>query len=90
MLDFRFRVLEPDRAAPLLDRSAKPHLIVQATGARVIVPSPPKIGPLRTTQAPQTGRSYSVIFANPGGYIKRGNQVTVVIGDFRAEDLTVE
>jgi hypothetical protein len=90
MLDFRYRVLDPTKAAPLLDRSVKPHLIDQASGAKVIVPSPPKIGPLRTTQAPQAGRSYFVIFANPGVYIERGSKVTVVIGDFRAEDLTVE
>ena len=31
-----------------------------------------------------------MFFANPGQYIKRGNLATVVIGDFQAENLTVE
>jgi len=42
--------------APLADRGIKPYLIDQASGAKVIVPNPPKVGPLRTTQAPQAGR----------------------------------
>jgi len=89
MLDFRYRVTDPEKAKALSDRSEKPYIIEQATGAKFIVPSPPKVGPLRTANPPQAGRKYFIIFANPGKYIKQGNKVTVVIGDFRAENLTV-
>ena len=91
MLDFRYEVVDPEKAAPIMRRPMKPYLIDQASGVILIVPAPPKVGALRqTTLAPTKGRIYFVMFANPGGYVKAGNKVTVVIGDFRAEDLVVE
>jgi hypothetical protein len=44
----------------------------------------------QTTLAPTEGRVYFIMFGNPGGYVKSGDRVTVVIDDFRAEDLVVE
>lgn len=90
MLDFRYRVLDPEKAAPLFDRKVKPLLIDQATGAKFAVPEPPKVGALRNTRKPVANKNYFVIFANPANYVKKGNKVTVVIGDFRAENLVVE
>lgn len=93
MLDFRYRVIDAEKASPLVDRRVKPYLLDQASGARLMVPSSPKVGPLRQTSAdgkPLAGRTYFILFANPGKYIKAGSRVTVVIGDFRAQDLTVE
>lgn len=90
MLDFRFKVLDTEKAAPLFDRKTKPYLIDQTTGAKFMVPSPPKTGPLRTTDPPIAGRRYFIFFGNPGRYVKAGATVTVVIGDFRAENLVVE
>jgi hypothetical protein len=93
MLDFRYTIVDPEKAAPLSDPKNKPVLIDQASGAEMMVPAPPKVGSLRSKSRnglPVAGRSYFVLFANPGGYIKTGNKVTVAIGDFRAEDLTAE
>jgi len=90
MLDFRYRVIDAEKAAPLFDRATKPHLIHQETGAKFMVPNPPKTGPLRTSNEPQQGRVYWMFFGNPGRYVKPGDKVTVVIGDFRAENLIVE
>lgn len=90
MLDFRYRVIDAEKAAPLFDRATKPYLIDQETGAKFAVPNPPKTGPLRTSDPPQQGRTYWMFFGNPGRYVKAGNKVTVVIGDFRAENLVVE
>lgn len=93
MLDFRYKVVDPEKAAPLLSRKVKPFLIEEKTGAKVIVPKPAKIGPLRHTVKhgkPQAGRIYMIIFANPGSAIKEGSEVTVAIGDFKAKNLTVE
>lgn len=91
MLDFRYKVLDAKKAAPLADRRVKPYLIDEATQARFMVPSPPKVGPLR--QAPKNiaaGKNYFILFANPGKVVKPGDLVTVVIGDFKAEHLVVE
>jgi len=90
MLDFRYRVIDAKKAAPLFNRKTKPYLIHQETGTKFMVPNPPKTGPLRTSNEPQQGLVYWMFFANPGRYVKQGNKVTVVIGDFKAENLTVE
>jgi hypothetical protein len=90
MLDFRYRVVDKDKAAPLFSREIKPYLIDEATGAKFLVPDSPKVGSLRTTRPPQNEKIYFIIFVNPGRYVKQGNKVTVVIGDFRAENLIVE
>ena len=90
MLDFRYRVIDPEKASPLFVRKTKPYLVDQASGARFAVPSPPKTGPLRTSDPPQANRNYFIFFANPGKFVKAGNTVTVVIGNFKAENLTVE
>ena len=90
MLDFRYRVVDGEKAAPLFDRKTKPYLIHQKTGAKFAVPNPPKTGPLRTTNKAQQGRLYWMFFGNPNRYVKSGDKVTVVIGDFKAENLIVE
>lgn len=91
MIDFRYKVLDPKKAAPLGDRENKAYLIDQATGAKFLVPTTPKIGPLRQkAQNLTAGQSAFVIFVNPGKYVKAGDKVTVVIGDFRVENLVIE
>lgn len=91
MLDFRYRVIDPERASDILSRNQKPYLVDQATGAKMVVPSPPKVGPLRqTTLKPQKNRTYYVMFANPGKFIKRDSKVDVVIGDFIVRDIVVK
>jgi len=90
MLDFRYRVVDPHKAADLFRRDIRPHLVDLATGAKLIVPSPPKVGPLRPTNPPQAGKAYFVMFANPGKLVKPGDKVTVVIGDFQARDIIVQ
>ena len=55
------------------------------------VPNTPKIGPLRQTATQmEAGKVYFMLFANSGRLVKAGSRVTVAIGDFRAENLTVE
>jgi hypothetical protein len=90
MLDLRYQVVDAEKAAPLFKRKTKPYLIDQATGAKFAVPVTAKIGPLRSSNKPKSGRGYFMFFGNPGNFVKVGNKVTVVIGDFRAEDLVVQ
>ena len=90
MLDFRFRVLDTAKAAPLFVRATKPYLLDPVSGATFQVPNPPKTGPLRTSNPPKEGVVYWMFFANPGRYLEPGASVTVVIGDFQAENLIVQ
>jgi len=91
MIDFRYKVDDPALAGILADPAIKPYLIDQASGYTFLIPNTPKLGPLRQSADQLTpGRIYFMLFSNPGRFIKSGNKVTVVIGDFRAENLTVQ
>lgn len=91
MIDFRYRILDSEKSAPLFERQTKPYLLDQASGKVLEIPRTAKLGPLRPSNVtPEEGRIYSMIFANTGGLVQPGSDVTVVIGDFRVEDLKVE
>jgi hypothetical protein len=90
LLDFRYRIADPEKARAFVARSVKPYLIDQATGARMYVPSPPKVGRLQqTSRKPTAGRIHFVLFANPGRFVKPGAEVTLVFGDCKLGDLVV-
>ncbi len=91
MLDLRFRVTDPDRAAPFFSRKTEFELVDLASGARLAVPDTPKLGKLRqVARKGMNDRSYFVLFANPGRYLKAGSQVMLVAGETRIGPFTVE
>jgi len=91
MLDFRYQVLDANKAAAIINRKTRPYLIVEKTGVQLHVPSSYKIGPLRqSAQFAQPERTYFMLFANPGRHVKAGDLVTVMAGDFKLEHLTVQ
>ncbi len=91
MLDFRYRVIDPEKSMPLLSRRIKSYAIEQESGLQLPVPVMAKLGSFRqTTLKPEAGRTYFVMFANPGRFVKKGSKLTVVIGDFQAENLVVQ
>jgi hypothetical protein len=49
-----------------------------------------KIGSLRQGVPPTAGKSYWMAFSNKGRKVKRGDRVSVVIGQFRADGLVVD
>lgn len=90
MIDYRYRVLDATKAADLFKRQIKPQLIHQETGYALAVPDTAKVGPLRNSNTPQNGKIYWMFFGNARDLVKAGDRVTVVIGDYRVEDLVVE
>jgi hypothetical protein len=90
MLRFTYRVVDAKKAEALNDKRWNPYLIDEKTGAKFAVPSMEQVGLLRQTATPENGHLYWVIFGNPGGWVKPGNRVDVVIGAFRADGLVVE
>ncbi len=93
MLAFRYRVLDPQKAAPLFDRHLHPYLLDEATGAAFAVPDSPKVGQLRTTRRnsdAQADRAYHMLFANPGHFLQAGQKVSLVIGEMKLKDLVVQ
>lgn len=91
-LNFRFRVADTEKAKTLFDSKIKPYLESDATGVKMAVPSAAKIGALRTTNRGhniQANKIYNIMFANPAFHVKPGEKVSVVVGDFKAEHMTV-
>ena len=95
-LDFRYEVLDPEKATPILQRkySRNPHVIVEKSGAVLRVPFSPKVGSMRqsvrTANQIKPGKRYFMLFANPARHVQSGDQVTIVIGNFRAEHVVVQ
>lgn len=89
MLDLRYRVIDPERAASLLTKTSRPYLLHQKTGVRLVVPNTPKVGPLKSASNPEKNRNYFIMFGNPGKLVKSGDRVTVIIGDTRIRNLVV-
>jgi hypothetical protein len=92
MLDFRYKVVDADKARPLFDRKIKPYLFDPASGEALGMPEDGKLGALRASprNPPVNGKHYYVLFTNGYGTVKRGNKVTIVIGDCRIDDVLVE
>ena len=90
MVDFRYRVLDAEKAAPLFKRQTKPYLIHQGSGQALGVPNTAKLGSLRNSNTPQNGRTYWMFFGNHQRVVQKGDKVTVAIGDFRVTDIEVD
>jgi len=91
MLDLRFRVTDPKRAEPFFSRRTELQLVDPVSGARLAVPNTPKLGKLRqVARKDMPDRSYFMLFANPGRFLKAGSRVVLVAGDTRIGQFTVE
>jgi len=92
MLDFRFRVLDAQKSLSLFDHRIKPYVVAEKSHIKLPVPMAAKVGALRPTNRGKNIKAdkiYYMVFANPDHHVKKGEKVSVVIGDFRAEGLTV-
>jgi len=93
MLDFRYRVLDASKAAPLLDGKIQPYLLDDARGAKLGVPDTPVLGRIRQTSRNHkilTDRSYFIMFGNPGKALQSGDKVTLLLGPVKITDLVVQ
>jgi hypothetical protein len=90
IIRFAWRVLDADKARPLNDKKTEPSLIDPLAGVSLVVPTLEKIGQLRQSAAPESGKSYWMAFSNKGRLVRRGDRVNVVIGPFHANGLVVD
>ena len=92
-VDFRYLVTDSEKSKAILSRNKENReafLLARKTGKKFPVPVT-KMGALRSsTLSPKKGRQYTILFSNVGKSIKKGDKVSVVIGKFKAENLTVE
>ena len=92
LVDLRFKVIDPEKAKPLFDRSVKPTLFDPATNTALGMPDDTKLGALRAglRNPPMAGKLYFVLFANGYGTVKRGSRVNVSLGDFKLDNIVVD
>ena len=90
IIRFSYRVVDAAKAQALNDKKAEPGLFDPQARVKLVVPSLEKVGQLRQSATPEAGKSYWMAFSNKGRKVKRGDRVSVVIGQFRADGLVVD
>jgi hypothetical protein len=91
IVDLRYRVIDPGKAARLADGKTAAYLLDQTTGRKLAMPSPPKEGAFPpTANQLVAGKTYFAMVSNQGGALKSGSKVAVVVGESRVGDLVVE
>lgn len=92
LLDLRYRVLDPDKAAVLLDARNKVYLLDDAHDAKLGVPQSPIVGGMRQTSRNHviyTDRDYFILFVNPGRAVKAGDTLKLAVGEAKTAELMV-
>ncbi len=90
-LEFRYHVLDPDKAMILASKKSQPVMTDLKSGAKLGVPMMEKIGELRQQVSKlERDRAYWMVFANPGKRVKPGDRVDVQVGAFHVSGLTVQ
>lgn len=93
ILDLRYRVTDPAKAAVLLDSKRKVQLLDPRRGAALGIPESPVIGPMRQTARNHVlyqDRDYFVLFVNPGHAVRAGETVQLAVDGRPLARLTVE
>jgi hypothetical protein len=86
LIDFRFKVLDSQKAAQMLeDPENLPELIVEESGTTLVPPA----GAFQDTEL-ETGQIYYMLYPNPRGAIQPGMAVSVVIGDAHLEPILAQ
>jgi len=85
LVDLRFRVVDPDRAHALHDAATPPAVVDESSGLVVhdLLMNHEHTGDFRA------GATYYLVFNNPGNWVRRGAQVTVLLGNAQVEHVRV-
>ena len=92
-LDFRFKVLDAEKSLPLFDHRIKPYLVAEKSDIKLPIPQAAKVGSFRPTNRGKNIKAdkiYYMLFGNPDRHVKPGEKVSVIIGEFKVEHLTVQ
>jgi hypothetical protein len=85
LIDFRFQVLDPDKAAPLFELATRPIMIAEKTGKQVDSLYHPPHG-----HDVVAGQSQYFIYNDNHGAIQSGTSVSVLLGDLRLEHVIAQ
>ncbi len=81
LVDFRFIVLDPDKAAEMLSNVDNLPVLLP-DGASVVVNSTAQMGAHPTLRA---GQTYFLLYRNAGGTVRSGDALSVLFGDLKIE-----
>ena len=87
ILDVRYQVIDPNKAAGLHKSSGQTFIQDLNSGKNLSTRSPAQ--PL-VSQEMLAGKTYYMMFPNRGGVLKSGSPINLVLGDARVENLRVE
>jgi hypothetical protein len=90
VIDIEFQVIEPEKARPVLFPDTERYLIDAKTGTTLRPPSGPRGGLVRPVRELVGAGRYVASFTNPGGQVKSGDKVSLVVGDFRVDNVIVK
>jgi hypothetical protein len=90
LIRFSYRVVDTNKAKVLIDKAAAPLMVSPKANVALQVPVMDKVGPLRQATELEAGKTYWMVFSNKGGFVKVGDRVSVLVGKFRVDGLTVQ
>jgi hypothetical protein len=86
LLDLRYRVVDPSKAVTVHEAETPPAIIDERTG---LVLNRLLMGHAHHGQL-KPAVSYYLIFENTGNWVRRGSEVTVLLGDAQVEHVVVK
>jgi hypothetical protein len=86
LVDLRFQVVDPDKAAVVHDIATPAAVVDESTG---LVVNQLLMGHSHTAPF-KPGVTYYLVFENPGNLVHRGSDVSVLLGNAQVEHVVVE
>ena len=91
MVEFRYTVLDEEKARILSNRKDLPRLKAFKSTARLGVPFFSTVGYIKSNRRHlKAGKNYTMMFSNEGRHLIRGDRVRVQVGSLESSMLTVE
>lgn len=91
MIEFRYKVLDVDKATVLSVNKEFPHLLSMKSKAKLDVPYGSTVGYLKSNRKfLKLNRNYITMFANENRHMLPGDQVRIMVGNEVSPPLTID
>lgn len=80
-VDVRYRVRDPAKAAPVVNRQVLPTLVHGPSGTVLTLPEQRHVGGARPAVKPEPAKTYFILFENPNALVRPGDALMLRIGD---------
>lgn len=91
MIEFRYKVLDVDKATVLSSNKVFPRMLSMKSKAKLDVPYGSTVGYLKSNRKfLKLNRNYITMFANENRHMLPGDQVRIVVGDEVTPPLTID